>query len=88
MQAMLDAGIATRRGIMCAHREPAYAGAERRFPLPHSERAQDECILLPLFPLMTEDEQMQVVSALTMACNKPTIGNAAPPAMAATVRAG
>ncbi|NJR76810.1 MAG: DegT/DnrJ/EryC1/StrS family aminotransferase, partial [Scytonema sp. CRU_2_7] len=24
MQAMLDAGIATRRGIMCAHREPAY----------------------------------------------------------------
>lgn len=88
MQAMLDAGVATRRGIMCAHREPAYAHAERRFPLPHSERAQDECILLPLFPLMTEDEQMQVVSALTMACNKPTIGNAAPPAMAATVRAG
>jgi dTDP-4-amino-4,6-dideoxygalactose transaminase len=25
MQAMLDAGIATRRGVMCAHREPAYA---------------------------------------------------------------
>jgi dTDP-4-amino-4,6-dideoxygalactose transaminase len=24
MQAMLDAGIGTRRGIMCAHREPAY----------------------------------------------------------------
>ena len=24
MQAMLDAGIATRRGIMCAHRESAY----------------------------------------------------------------
>lgn len=88
MQAMLDAGVATRRGIMCAHREPAYADAERRFPLPHSERAQDECILLPLYPLMTEDEQIQVVSALTMACNKCTIGNAAPPAMTATVRAG
>jgi perosamine synthetase len=25
MQALLDAGIATRRGVMCAHREPAYA---------------------------------------------------------------
>ncbi|MBX6311485.1 MAG: DegT/DnrJ/EryC1/StrS family aminotransferase [Isosphaeraceae bacterium] len=25
MQAMLDAGISTRRGVMCAHREPAYA---------------------------------------------------------------
>jgi dTDP-4-amino-4,6-dideoxygalactose transaminase len=24
MQALLDRGIATRRGIMCAHREPAY----------------------------------------------------------------
>jgi len=25
MQTLLDAGIATRRGVMCAHREPAYA---------------------------------------------------------------
>jgi dTDP-4-amino-4,6-dideoxygalactose transaminase len=24
MQSLLDAGIATRRGVMCAHREPAY----------------------------------------------------------------
>ena len=30
MQAMLDAGISTRRGIMCSHREEAY----RDFPLP------------------------------------------------------
>ena len=30
MQAMLDAGVSTRRGIMCSHREPAYAG----HPLP------------------------------------------------------
>jgi len=26
MQFLLDRGIATRRGIMCSHREPAYAG--------------------------------------------------------------
>ena len=26
MQGMLDRGVATRRGIMCIHREPAYAG--------------------------------------------------------------
>jgi dTDP-4-amino-4,6-dideoxygalactose transaminase len=26
MQRLLDAGIATRRGVMCAHREPAYGG--------------------------------------------------------------
>ena len=34
MQSMLDQGVATRRGIMCAHREPAYAGAHLRFALP------------------------------------------------------
>ena len=50
MQAMLDAGISTRRGIMCSHREPAYADMPLRQPLPHSEQAQDHCILLPLYP--------------------------------------
>jgi dTDP-4-amino-4,6-dideoxygalactose transaminase len=50
MQAMLDRGVATRRGIMCAHLEPAYAADPLRFGLPESERARDRCILLPLFP--------------------------------------
>jgi hypothetical protein len=34
MQAMLDSGISTRRGIMCSHREPAYAELALR-PLAH-----------------------------------------------------
>ena len=54
MQAMLDRGVATRRGIMCAHLEPAHADLPLRFPLPQSERARDRCILLPLFAGMTE----------------------------------
>jgi dTDP-4-amino-4,6-dideoxygalactose transaminase len=29
MQAMLDAGVSTRRGVMCAHREPAYASGRQ-----------------------------------------------------------
>ena len=49
MQAMLDAGIATRRGIMCAHREACYAGTGHA-SLVHSEAAQDHCIILPLYP--------------------------------------
>ena len=57
MQAMLDAGVSTRRGIMCSHREPAYRDVAPRRPLPESERAQDSCILLPLYPQMTPDEQ-------------------------------
>jgi len=64
MQAMLGRGVATRRGIMCAHMEPAYAGQALRFPLPESERARDRCILLPLFADMTEAMQEDVVAAL------------------------
>jgi perosamine synthetase len=68
MQAMLDAGIATRRGIMCSHREAVYSNLPLRVPLPHSEAAQDQCIILPLYPQMTLAEQEQVATALKKAC--------------------
>ena len=55
MQAMLDAGVSTRRGIMCSHREEAYRSLPLRQPLPESEQAQDSCVLLPLYPQMTLD---------------------------------
>jgi perosamine synthetase len=67
MQAMLDAGIATRRGIMCAHREACYAAAPLHEPLPNSEAGQDHCIILPLYPQMTEDEQDTVINELRSA---------------------
>jgi len=66
MQAMLDAKIATRRGIMCAHREACYAGSARA-SLKHSEAAQDHCIILPLYPQMSEQEQDIVVKELKSA---------------------
>jgi dTDP-4-amino-4,6-dideoxygalactose transaminase len=66
MQAMLDARIATRRGIMCAHREACYAGSVHA-SLKHSEDAQDHCIILPLYPQMTEQEQDTVVRELKSA---------------------
>ena len=66
MQAMLEAGISTRRGVMNAHREPAYADAAswNGGPLPNSEYVQDHGILLPLYPQMTTEEQDRVASAL------------------------
>jgi perosamine synthetase len=71
MQAMLDAGVSTRRGIMCAHREPAYA----REPwlaapsgLASGERAQDHGLILPLFHDLTGEEQETVAAALAAAC--------------------
>jgi dTDP-4-amino-4,6-dideoxygalactose transaminase len=68
MQAMLDAGVATRRGIMCSHREAAYASQSLPHPLPHSESAQDGCVLLPLYAGMQAGEQAHVAAALAQAC--------------------
>ncbi len=70
MQALLDDGISTRRGIMCIHRERAYADNVQVTPLALSEAAQDGCILLPLFPQMTQAEQVQVSQALKRACSQ------------------
>jgi dTDP-4-amino-4,6-dideoxygalactose transaminase len=64
MQYMLDAGVSSRRGIMCSHLEPAFAGQPPRHTLVESERARDECVILPLYGQMTESEQRQVVTAL------------------------
>jgi dTDP-4-amino-4,6-dideoxygalactose transaminase len=83
MQKMLDAGIGTRRGIMCAHRELAYtqqkypavqnksfsSNTNSVFDLKQSEIAQDHTILLPLFHEMTEKEQDKVVSVLIDICS-------------------
>ena len=63
MQGMLDRGIATRRGIMCSHRELPYQGSHHA-PLPVSELAQDRVIVLPLFPQMQDAEQRTVTEAL------------------------
>ena len=68
MQSMLERGIGTRRGIMCSHREPAYASMPPRQPLPHSEQAQERCVLLPLYHDMSEDDQQAVTAALRDAC--------------------
>ncbi len=62
MQAMLDAGIATRRGIMCAHREDGYKANAPS--LPHSEACQDRTIILPLYPQMTNADLELVVKTL------------------------
>jgi dTDP-4-amino-4,6-dideoxygalactose transaminase len=65
MQGMLDRGIATRRGIMCAHREAPYAGTAHRHPLIESERAQERCLLLPIYADMADADQQSVAAALS-----------------------
>lgn len=58
MQALMDRGIASRRGIMNVHREAPYAGDH---DLPVSEWAQDRHIVLPLFPAMDEADIEAVI---------------------------
>jgi perosamine synthetase len=67
MQSMLDAGVSTRRGIMCSHREEPYLDARRSGVLVHSESAQDHCIVLPLYGQMTDADINQVVHAMAVA---------------------
>ena len=64
MQKLLDQGIATRRGIMCSHREAPYSNGTPRDDLRQSELAQDHSILLPIYAQMIEDDQVRVASAV------------------------
>lgn len=72
MQAMLDAEVSTRRGIMCSHREAAYADLKDTTELGQSEAAQDQCILLPLYPSLSVGEQTKVAQALKEAIGHKT----------------
>jgi perosamine synthetase len=83
MQRLLDLGIASRRGVMCAHREAAYpAGTWSSHPggapcdcppgtcryLAEGEAAQDHAVILPLYHQMMEADQDRVVAALREIC--------------------
>jgi dTDP-4-amino-4,6-dideoxygalactose transaminase len=78
MRNLLEAGISTRKGIMCSHSEPAF------FPIPwlcqrrgaceceegvceelgHSEQARRDGIILPLYEDMTDDDQDRVIEII------------------------
>lgn len=70
MQAMLDRGVATRRGVMCAHVEAPYRDHPDVWRLPpgqdlrNSEAALGGCVLLPMFHDLTEGQVDEVCVAL------------------------
>jgi perosamine synthetase len=64
MQSLLDRGIATRRGIMCSHREIPYLVDKQHHCLRQSELAQDHSILLPIYAQMNEHDQLRVADEL------------------------
>jgi perosamine synthetase len=62
MQLLLDKGIASRRGIMNAHQEPAYRSAN--WVLPNSEVCRDKTILLPIFSGIESKDLKYIASSL------------------------
>jgi perosamine synthetase len=67
MAALRARGIATARGVMCAHLEPPYRDAWPQGSLPHSEAMRDRGLILPLFHRLSAQEQEQVAAALAAA---------------------
>jgi dTDP-4-amino-4,6-dideoxygalactose transaminase len=66
MRQMLAHGISTRRGIMAAHLEPAYADGPQ-IDLPVTDHLTNRSMILPLFHSMTPEQQDRVAAALGVA---------------------
>jgi dTDP-4-amino-4,6-dideoxygalactose transaminase len=66
MQELLDQGVATRRGIMAAHLEPACAEVSAP-DLPMTERLSRRTLILPLFHGMDDGQLGRVADTLTRA---------------------
>lgn len=64
MQVLLDEGISTRRGVMTTHRESAYKNFKLVAPLPVSEDASDNSIVIPLYVPMSEEEIQYVIESI------------------------
>lgn len=71
MQALLDKGIASRRGVMTSHRETAYKEMCKELSLPVTEDACDRSIIIPLYVPMSESDVSSVIMALREVLNKP-----------------
>ena len=68
LESLALADISARRGIMAAHRQPAYAGVDTGdADLAITERLTDNTLILPVFHQMTDEEQTRVIGALKAA---------------------
>ena len=64
MQALLDKGVASRRGVMTSHRETAYKTMCAGIELPRTEDACDRSIIIPLFVPMSDEDVSTVIHHL------------------------
>jgi perosamine synthetase len=64
MRRLLGDGVATRRGVMAIHREESYTGFHPG--LRHTDAADGDVIMLPLFPDLSEEQQDHVLDRLAV----------------------
>lgn len=64
LEALADAGISARRGIMAAHRQPPYRTLTPAGGLPVTERLTDHTLILPLYHSFSEADQDRVIAVL------------------------
>lgn len=67
MSALADADISARRGVMAAHRQPAYAHAHASLPV--TERLTDNSVILPVYHDLAEEDLERVVDVLHRAAH-------------------
>lgn len=77
IQALLDRGIATRRGIMATHLEAPYRESSWSTKLSQTELATQETIILPLYHQMTEADQDYVIASIRLAGERATVASTA-----------
>ncbi len=65
MARLAQDGISARRGIMAAHRQPAYAGRDTgAASLAVTERLTDNTLILPVYHQLTDNEQSRVIDSV------------------------
>ena len=65
LERLAHADISARRGIMAAHRQPAYEHRDTGdCPLPATAALTDHTLILPLFHEMVDSDQQRVVDVL------------------------
>ncbi|CCQ48366.1 perosamine synthetase [Pseudarthrobacter siccitolerans] len=68
LERLAEAGISARRGIMAAHRQPAYRWRDTGSSLlQHTERLNDRTLILPVFHELDDDGLSRIISTVRSA---------------------
>lgn len=68
LERLAEAGISARRGIMAAHRQPAYRWRDTGSSLlQHTERLNDRTLILPVFHELDDESLRRIISTIRSA---------------------